>query len=287
MNEKLTVFRAGTKDGPSFSFSGDHSVRVKSGVRQQTLGVWMVTKSDLYYPLKQGEKTTVRLFKADVWPSDFDELKVKNHSKYSGICLAESESTKQLKEQLESLDWKEIKPETCSGGMSLMDFSTLVRAVMVYMKDHYPTTPDEYNFQAELKAASHWFWYPKSNENPGHEEEACTLIKPPELVSGPHKDNRVKIAALETCRKWISVLEGLKKESSPNKRSKRVKEDEDSSPDEDENEERIYDLEESIFDLKTYFDFKVRWLVRKSRRKAKKLHGGNCTCEGLQESFHF
>ena len=123
-----------------------------------------------------------------------------------------------------------------------MDFSTLVRAVMVYMKDHYPTTPDEYNFQAELKAASHWFWYPKSNENPGHEEEACTSIKPPELVSGPHKDNRVKIAALETCRKWISVLEGLKKESSPNKRSKRVKEDEDSSPDEDENEERIYGM---------------------------------------------
>lgn len=64
-------------------------ITVKSGVRQQTLGVWMVTKSDLYYPLKQGEKTTVRLFKADVWPSDFDELKVKNHSKYSGICLAE------------------------------------------------------------------------------------------------------------------------------------------------------------------------------------------------------
>ena len=27
MNEKLTVFRAGTKDGPSFPFSGDHSVR--------------------------------------------------------------------------------------------------------------------------------------------------------------------------------------------------------------------------------------------------------------------
>ena len=64
-------------------------ITVKSGVRQETRDVWMVTNSDLYYPLKQGEKTTVRLFKADVWPSDFDELKVKNHSKYSGICLAE------------------------------------------------------------------------------------------------------------------------------------------------------------------------------------------------------
>ena len=145
-----------------------------------------------------------------------------------------------MKEQLESLDWKEIKLETCDGGMSRMDFSTLVRAVMAYMKDHYPTTPDEYNFQAELKAASHWYWYPKSNKNPGHEKEDCTSIKLPELVSGPHKDNRVKIAALETCKKWISVLKELKMESSPHKRSQRVKEDEESSPDEDENEERIY-----------------------------------------------
>ena len=27
MDEKLTVFRAGTKDGPSFSFSSDHGLR--------------------------------------------------------------------------------------------------------------------------------------------------------------------------------------------------------------------------------------------------------------------
>ena len=27
MDKKLTVFRAGTKDGPSFSFSSDHSIR--------------------------------------------------------------------------------------------------------------------------------------------------------------------------------------------------------------------------------------------------------------------
>ena len=121
-----------------------------------------------------------------------------------------------------------------------MDFSTLVRAVLVYMKDHYPTTPDEYNFQAELKAASHWYWYPKSNENPGHEKEACTSIKLPELGSGPHKDDRVKIAALATCKKWSRVLQELKMELSPPKSSKRVKEDEESSPDEDENEERIY-----------------------------------------------
>ena len=124
--------------------------------------------------------------------------------------------------------------------MSRMDFSTLVRAVMVYMKDHYPTTPDEYNFQAELKAASHWYWYPKSNKNPGHEEGDRTSIKLPKLASGPHKDKRVKIAALETCKKWVSDLKELKMESSPHKRSQRFKEDEQSSPEEDEIEERIY-----------------------------------------------
>ena len=145
-----------------------------------------------------------------------------------------------MKKQLESLDWKEIKLETCDGGMSLMDFSALVRAVMVYMKDHYPTTPDEYNFQAELKAASHWYWYPKSNKNPGHEEGDRTSIKLPKLVSGPHKDKRIKIATLKTCKKWISVLKELKTESSPQKRPQRSKEDEQSSPEEDEIEERIY-----------------------------------------------
>ena len=39
--------------------------------------------------------------------------------------------------------------------MSLVDFDTLMTAVLVYMKNHYPNTPDEFNFQAELKAASH------------------------------------------------------------------------------------------------------------------------------------
>ena len=55
-----------------------------------------------------------------------------------------------MKEKQESLDWKEIKLETCDGGMSRMDFNKPVIAVLVYMKDHYLTTPDEYNFQAEF-----------------------------------------------------------------------------------------------------------------------------------------
>lgn len=49
----------------------------------------MVTEPDLYYPLNQREKIAVRLFMGDIWPSDFDEVKVKNHFKYHGICVAE------------------------------------------------------------------------------------------------------------------------------------------------------------------------------------------------------
>ena len=58
-------------------------------VVQQLRDVWMVTEPKLYYPLDLRDKTTVRLFKADIWPSDFDELKAQNHFKFHGICVAE------------------------------------------------------------------------------------------------------------------------------------------------------------------------------------------------------
>lgn len=77
-----------------------------------------------------------------------------------------------------------------------MDVSTLVQAVIIYMKDHYPTTPEEFNFQAELKAACQWHW--EDDERP--------------LESGPHDDCRVKIAAKETFKKWVKEL---KKRSPP------------------------------------------------------------------------
>lgn len=135
-----------------------------------------------------------------------------------------------------------------------MDFDTLVTAVLVYMKNHYPTTPDEFNFQAELKAASHWYWYPGSEKSLYDKEENFLLeTKYPEPALGPHKDLRVKIAALETCRKWASDLEE-KKKMSPRKKNHRIEEDEEYSSDEDRKNE-IDDLEESIFDLKTYFGF--------------------------------
>ena len=49
----------------------------------------MVTKPDLYFPYNQREKTVVRLFQADIMLGDFGELKVKNHFKFHGICVAE------------------------------------------------------------------------------------------------------------------------------------------------------------------------------------------------------
>ena len=79
-----------------------------------------------------------------------------------------------------------------------MDVSTLVQAVIIYMKDHYPTTPEEFNFQAELKAACHWHW--KDDERP--------------LESGPHDDCRVKIAAKKTFRKWVKELDKIRAHAS-------------------------------------------------------------------------
>ena len=61
----------------------------KNGIVQQLHDVWMITEPNLYFPLNQRGKTTVRLFKADIWLSDFDELKVKKHFKFHGICVAE------------------------------------------------------------------------------------------------------------------------------------------------------------------------------------------------------
>ena len=62
------------------------------------------------------------------------------------------------------------------------------------MKDHYPTTAEEFNFQAELKAASHWCWPDKGQ---------LSLS----LKSGPHNDCRVRIAAQKTCQKWLKEVE--------------------------------------------------------------------------------
>ena len=77
-----------------------------------------------------------------------------------------------------------------------MDLSPLVQAVIVYMKDHYPTTPKELNFHAELKAASQWYWL-KENGNTSA------------LKKVPADDCRLKIAVSETLKTWEKEKEDL------------------------------------------------------------------------------
>ena len=63
------------------------------------------------------------------------------------------------------------------------------------MIDHYPTTPEEFNFQAELKAASHWHW-PKDDK-----EEFKSV------VAGYHDNCRLITAVKKTLIKWYKELD--------------------------------------------------------------------------------
>ena len=79
----------------------------------------------------------------------------------------------------------------------------LVHAINVYLNDNYPESPQNFNFQAELKAASHWHWL--------DDGEWC-------LELGPHDDRRVKFAAKQTFDKWVKELN--KEREQPSKKSK-------------------------------------------------------------------
>lgn len=80
-----------------------------------------------------------------------------------------------------------------------MNFSTLVGAVLEYLKDNHPTTPEECNFQAELKAASHWHWY-KDNERT-------------QFVSGPFVDEQLRKVAKVALRSWTHKLNEIESEA--------------------------------------------------------------------------
>ena len=76
-----------------------------------------------------------------------------------------------------------------------MNRSPLVQAVIVYMKDHFPITPEELNFHAELKAASQWCW----------SDDYSKLVMKKVLVD----DCRLKIAATETLKTWKKMEKEL------------------------------------------------------------------------------
>ena len=80
--------------------------------------------------------------------------------------------------------------------MTLIDFNPLLQAIVEYMKDNYPATPEEFNFQAELKVVSHWHW---------REDKEVPRRKP-----GPREDFRIKKAVKETIQKWRRDLRDLK-----------------------------------------------------------------------------
>lgn len=76
--------------------------------------------------------------------------------------------------------------------MSLIDSDAMLQAIVEYMKDNYPTTPEEFNFQAELKVVSHWHWF---------EDKAVPRRKP-----SPREDFRIKKAVKKSFQKWSRDL---------------------------------------------------------------------------------
>lgn len=107
----------------------------------------------------------------------------------------------------------------------MMDFNVIGEAVLDYMIENPPTTPEDFNFHAELKAASHWHW-PKDEE-------------PLHLVSGPHDDFRIKRVVTITLNSWTKELRQARTQSVKRKQRSPVKaggndEEIDSSDDLDE-----------------------------------------------------
>ncbi|XP_068728716.1 uncharacterized protein [Montipora capricornis] len=234
----LPVYTAGTEENPSFEFV------LKEGVDT----VWLVTNPRLYFPLDQNLPPSTRrrgvknpTSKVCLWTTDVISLiecfTIKPIS--VDVCqleLKDSESTKHAAKEVQarlrdtSHKWQKTSVPQCKGGLSLMEVSTVVQAVIVYMKDHYPTTPEEFNFHAELKAACHWHWLDNTTE------------QPPTLKTVPYDDCRLKIAAKNTLKTWE---EELKVKEMDNK-------DSDSSS---ENVgERLSDLRQGIYVLKKHFD---------------------------------
>lgn len=127
--------------------------------------------------------------------------------------------------------------------MSIIHFNTLVQAVVDYMAGNYPTTPEDFNFQAELKAASHWRWF-SGNELPNP-------------ISGPHDDFRIIIAAIEALRKWKRDLEEAKQHQATEREppcAEKVQSDDEEGDSSSENlDEYISGLEEDIFNLTMYY----------------------------------
>lgn len=87
-----------------------------------------------------------------------------------------------------------------------MDLSSLVQAVVMYMKDDYPTNPEKLNFHAELKAASHWCW----------SDDYHQLV----MKKVPLNDCRLQIAATKALGTWKKEEKDLRKRTEAKKMDK-------------------------------------------------------------------
>ena len=82
---------------------------------------------------------------------------------------------------------------------SLLDAKVLRQLVRVYLTSNPPKTAEDFNYQAELKAVSHWRWLKDGAEA--------------ELVPGPHHDQRLKEAADFVLKKWKKRAERTSEKS--------------------------------------------------------------------------
>lgn len=199
-----TFYRAGTREQASLD------------VTHQVDEVWLVTNPQLYYPLSQNlpvgeskDSQEVCLYKTTFVMTDATAhpIRIRDHPDFQGVCIVEltnleeekrKKSKKGKKGEIKShlrelCVWEPAVMEKCRGGSSLVNCSELVQAVIEYMKDNYPNNPEEFNFQAELKAACHWYWT-KDGEA---------------LKEGPHVNCRIKTAAMKILTKWEKELKEL------------------------------------------------------------------------------
>ena len=110
-------------------------------------------------------------------------------------CAFKEEKLQEIQRCLKSCKWRRTTVPKCKGGFPLLEESALAQAVIVYMKDHYPITPEELNFHAELKAASGWSW-----------SDDYTQLS---MKKVPFDDCRLKIAATEALKTWKKMEEEL------------------------------------------------------------------------------
>ena len=110
----------------------------------------------------------------------------------------------------------------------MLDAKILRRLVRVYLTGKPPKTAADFNYQAELKAVSHWRWL-----KDGAEEE---------LMPGPHHDPRLKEAADFVLEKWKKELfeRETKVKQPPSKKEKLETDHEDESRSDDDIISGIY-----------------------------------------------